>query len=104
MLVIVVLLCMSVELPHGILKILVALRGAHFADNVYSNLGDFIDFLTLLYSAINFGGEPPDHQPTTTIRCRCSSLLRDVPRVPPNLFPPLLRQPSRGSSSNFLQS
>jgi hypothetical protein len=56
MLIVVVCLCLLEELPHGILKILVAIYGDWFANKFYNNVGDLIDFVTLFYSSVNFVG------------------------------------------------
>ena len=53
MLVVVGLLCFSVEFPHGVVNLLVAIYGAEFGRQVYDNLGDFFEMLTLLYRSIN---------------------------------------------------
>ncbi len=53
-LLVVILLCVGVELPHGILNLLVAINGSIFAARFYDLLGDFFEMLTLLYSSINF--------------------------------------------------
>lgn len=54
MLIAVALLCVSVELPHGIVNLMTAIFGQRFATEVYDNLGDIFEMLTLLYSSVNF--------------------------------------------------
>lgn len=54
MLLLVAVLCVSVEIPHGLLQVLTAAFGAEFGVDVYDNLGDFFEMLTLLYNSINF--------------------------------------------------
>lgn len=54
MLVAVALLCASVELPHSIINLMTAIFGQRFATEVYDNLGDIFEMLTLLYSSVNF--------------------------------------------------
>lgn len=54
MLLMVTVLCVSVEVPHGTLQVLTAVFGAEFGVDVYDNLGDFFEMLTLLYNSINF--------------------------------------------------
>lgn len=54
MLVTVSLLCAAVELPHGIINLLTAIFGQEFGTEVYDNLGDLFEMLTLLYSSVNF--------------------------------------------------
>lgn len=54
MFVVVTLLCVFVELPHGILNMMTAVFGHQFGREVYDNLGDFFEMLTLLFSSINF--------------------------------------------------
>ncbi|KAK6176519.1 hypothetical protein SNE40_014787 [Patella caerulea] len=53
MLLVVIVLFLLTELPQGIM-ILVSASIPHFYDNVYSLLGDFMDFIALLNTAINF--------------------------------------------------
>ncbi|KAK0052700.1 G-protein coupled receptor [Biomphalaria pfeifferi] len=66
MLVIVVVLFIVIELPHGILLILVATNRDYFYD-VYHPLGDLIDDITLLNNGINF-----------VIYCTMSKKFRDT--------------------------
>lgn len=54
MLVLVLLLCVLVEFPHGVLNLFTAIYGAEFGLRVYDHLGSFMEMLTLLYSSINF--------------------------------------------------
>lgn len=54
MLVTVALLCVTIELPHGILNLLTGIFGRRFGQEVYDHLGDFFEMLTLLYSSVNF--------------------------------------------------
>lgn len=54
MLVMVALFCASVELPHGMVNLLTAIFGRQFAHEVYDNVGDLFEMLTLLYSSVNF--------------------------------------------------
>ena len=53
MLVSVVLFFVITEFPQGILAMISGLND-HFFDNIYSNLGDVMDLLVLLNSAVNF--------------------------------------------------
>ncbi|KAI8745527.1 G-protein coupled receptor [Biomphalaria glabrata] len=66
MLVVVVVLFIVIELPHGILLILVATKRDYFYD-VYDPLGDLIDDITLLNNGINF-----------VIYCTMSKKFRDT--------------------------
>jgi hypothetical protein len=42
-----------VELPQGILNLLVGVLGKHFRDTVYMPLADITELLTVAYSCIN---------------------------------------------------
>ena len=53
MLVSVVLFFVITEMPQGILAMISGLNN-HFFENIYSNLGDVLDLLVLLNSAVNF--------------------------------------------------
>jgi hypothetical protein len=54
MLLAVLILFLITELPQGILGLLSALHGDQFFTNCYAPLGELMDFLALLNSAINF--------------------------------------------------
>lgn len=54
MFIIVAFLCVGVEFPHGVVNLLTGIFGAQFGREVYDNLGDFFEMLTLFYSSVNF--------------------------------------------------
>lgn len=54
MLLAVSLLCIAVEVPHGLVNVLTAVFGQEFGTEVYDNLGEFFEMLTLFYSSVNF--------------------------------------------------
>lgn len=54
MLLAILLLFLITEFPSGIVALLSGILGKPFFDNVYLNLGEFVDFLALVNSAINF--------------------------------------------------
>ncbi|GFU06799.1 sex peptide receptor [Nephila pilipes] len=54
MLLAILLLFLITEFPSGIVALLSGILGKAFFDNVYLNLGEFVDFLALVNSAINF--------------------------------------------------
>ncbi|KAI6235232.1 Thyrotropin-releasing hormone receptor [Aphelenchoides besseyi] len=53
-LIIILILCTLVELPHGLLNLLTAVNGEEFGVKIYDKVGSLLEFLTLLYSSINF--------------------------------------------------
>ncbi|EFO82966.1 hypothetical protein CRE_00682 [Caenorhabditis remanei] len=54
MLVIILLLCVMVELPMGILNLCVAIYGEEFGNRYYDPVGNLMEMLTLLYSSVSF--------------------------------------------------
>uniref|UniRef100_A0AC34REV7 Uncharacterized protein n=1 Tax=Panagrolaimus sp. JU765 TaxID=591449 RepID=A0AC34REV7_9BILA len=51
MLVVVMILCVAVEFPHGLLNLCTAIYGEKFGIIVYDHLGSFMEMLTLFYSS-----------------------------------------------------
>ncbi|KAH7713142.1 Protein EGL-6 b [Aphelenchoides avenae] len=54
MLTAVLLLCVVVEFPHGILNLCTAIYGETFGVRIYDHVGSFMEMLTLLYSSVSF--------------------------------------------------
>lgn len=54
MLVSIIFVTFATEFPQGLLTVGVSLFGNRFWENVYMKLGDFVDFLSLVNSSINF--------------------------------------------------
>lgn len=54
MLLVVVVLFLVTELPQGVLNLLSGVLSASFVNEVYTPLGDLLDIVTLVNSAINF--------------------------------------------------
>ncbi|PAV70440.1 hypothetical protein WR25_18944 [Diploscapter pachys] len=54
MLVIILLLCVIVEFPNGLLNLCVAIYGDDFGVRIYNPLGNLMEMMTLLYSSVSF--------------------------------------------------
>ncbi|KAI6188394.1 Thyrotropin-releasing hormone receptor [Aphelenchoides besseyi] len=50
----IIILVLCTMLPHGLLNLLTAVNGEEFGVKIYDKVGSLLEFLTLLYSSINF--------------------------------------------------
>uniref|UniRef100_A0A7E4VE72 G_PROTEIN_RECEP_F1_2 domain-containing protein n=1 Tax=Panagrellus redivivus TaxID=6233 RepID=A0A7E4VE72_PANRE len=54
MLMAIMILCVIVEFPHGLLNLGIGIYGETFAVDVYDHLGEFMEMATLFYSSVSF--------------------------------------------------
>jgi hypothetical protein len=65
---------LATELPQGVMSIATGLFDHSWNEQVFQNVGDFMDMLSLVNSAVNFGKYPAGagnvSSQSSTVQCR----------------------------------